>query len=91
MKIRISEADTPALDDVWDLLSEGFGFPAWFGCNFAALSDLLEDIDRPAELEIVLDEQDKDPSRRRFFATLARVASRAAHENPALHVAIRTV
>ena len=75
MKIRISEADTLALDDVWDLLSESFGFPSWFGRNFAALSDLLEDVAVPAELEIAL----------------AKVASRAAEENPTLQVAIYTV
>ena len=91
MKIRISEADTLAPDDVWDLLSESFGFPSWFGRNFAALSDLLEDVAVPAELEIVLDSQDEDLARHRFFATLAKVASRAAEENPTLHVAIYTV
>ena len=91
MKIEISEAGLLSEGDVWDLLSEAFGFPSWFGRNFAALSDLLEDIDGPAELEIVLDERDEDPARHRFFATLAKVASRAARENPALHVAIHTV
>lgn len=91
MKIRISEADTLALDDVWGLLSEGFGFPSWFGRNFAALSDLLEDVTVPAVLEIVLDSQDEDLARHRFFATLAKVASRAAEENPILQVAIYTV
>ncbi|MCH4080643.1 MAG: barstar family protein [Atopobiaceae bacterium] len=91
MKIRISEADTLAPDDVWDLLSESFGFPSWFGRNFAALSDLLEDVAVPAELDIVLDSQDEDLARHRFFAALAKVASRAAEENPILQVAIYTV
>lgn len=91
MKIRISEADTLAPDDVWDLLSESFGFPSWFGRNFAALQDLLEDIDEPATLEILLDGKDKDPKRRQFFETLAKVCERAARENPALHVEIRSV
>ncbi|MGN0071811.1 MAG: barstar family protein [Atopobiaceae bacterium] len=89
--VAISEADTLSEDDIWSLLSDSFGFPPWFGRNFAALQDLLEDIDGPAELEIVLDERDGDASRHRFFETLARVASRAARENPALQVTIHSV
>jgi len=89
--IVLSEADALAEEDIWNLLSDRLGFPSWFGRNFAALSDLLEDVAVPAELEIVLDSQDEDLARHRFFATLAKVASRAAEENPTLQVAIYTV
>lgn len=89
--IVLSEADALAEEDIWNLLSDCLGFPSWFGRNFAALSDLLEDVAVPAELEIVLDSQYEDLARHRFFATLAKVASRAAKENPTLQVAIYTV
>ncbi len=84
--IVLSEADALAEEDIWNLLSDRLGFPSWFGRNFAALQDLLEDIDEPATLEILLDGKDKDPKRRQFFETLAKVCERAARENPALHV-----
>ena len=89
--IVLSEADALAEEDIWNLLSDRLGFPSWFGRNFAALQDLLEDIDEPATLEILLDGKDKDPKRRQFFETLAKVCERAARENPALHVEIRSV
>lgn len=89
--VAISEADALSENGVWDLLSASFGFPAWFGRNFAALEDLLEDIEGPAELEIVLDKEDSDCERRRFFSALATVAKRCARENPALHVEVRSV
>ncbi|GEM_PF-294362 len=79
MRIAIDEAGPLSKDDIWDLIQDRLAFPAYFGRNFAALQDCLEDVATPVTFEIALAPED-DPERAQFFQTLCRVISRVAQE-----------
>lgn len=87
--------------DVHNYLAQELSFPHYYGHNFAALQDCLEDIDTPTHIildmrtpERVLSNVDMDSDPTKFnslvpwFNRLSTVIGRAAKENPALTLTI---
>lgn len=83
--VIIRERDFQSAEQLHTFLHDELGFPAYYGGNFAALSDCLEDIRHPTHLVVYCDNSVEEP----WFDKACAVMGRAALGNDALDVQIR--
>ena len=84
MRIETFKEDSYAsADELHRDIAERLSFPDYYGANFAALSDCLEDIDE--ETVIVCD---RGQSGHEFFEKFVTVCERCALDNPELVVRV---
>ena len=80
--VIIRERDFQSAEQLHAYLCRELDFPAYYGGNFAALSDCLEDICHPTCLVVYRDNSVEEP----WFDKACAVMGRAALENGALDV-----
>lgn len=73
LHLDVNEFKTPAAFHDW--IAQALDFPAYYGGNFAALSDCLEDLGQPIDLEIDSIEGVGDDMRT-FFAKVVVIIQR---------------
>ena len=83
--VIIRERDFQSAEQLHAFLRDELGFPAYYGGNFAALSDCLEDICHPTRIVVYRDNSVEEP----WFDKACAVMGRAALENDALDVQLR--
>ena len=84
--VKIREASDASEQEVFQQIAKKLKFPDYFGNNFAALEDCLDDMTESTRIDVVRYRYDPNPKRRAFFATLCAVVARAALENPNVHL-----
>ena len=88
--VKLREQSDATEREMWDLIARKLKLPDYFGRNFAALQDCLEDVDVSTRFDVTRTREDVPAERRAFFDRLCTVVGRVALENENVHLTVYT-
>ena len=86
--ITIREQETTDTSAIHELLAKELNFPSYYGANFAALADCLEDISDPVTINVI--RSHSGDGNTVWFDKFCRVITRVSHFNNAVTVNIQS-